>query len=209
MLRWIARSSCFVVLVVAAHFAVAQTEFSADLVDTHKDGNPTQAKIYFAKDKMRFESSGNNNNRNGGGAFIMNLATQTSTVLMPQQHMYMEMPTQSGGQRVAYNFFRTGDVENACSDWQKLGSNKGGSCRKIGSDTVNGRSTVKYEGTNASGESSTFWLDPKLRFPVKWQGKNTSGELRNIQEGSQPTSLFEPPAGYTKMDMGGMMQRPQ
>ena len=208
MLRWIARSSCFV-LVVAAHFAFAQAEFSADLVDTHKDGNPTQAKIYFAKDKMRVESSGGNN-RNGGGAFIMNLATQTSTVLMPQQHMYMEMPTKaSGGQRVSYNFFRTGDVENACGDWLQLGSNKGGSCHKVGNETVNGRSTVKYEGTNSSAETNTFWLDPKLRFPVKWQDKNNSGELRNIQEGSQPASLFEPPAGYTKMDMGGMMQRPQ
>jgi hypothetical protein len=35
-------------------------------------------------------------------------------------------------------------------------------------------------------------------------------ELRNIQEGSQPASLFEIPAGYTKFDMGGAMrQRPQ
>jgi hypothetical protein len=44
---------------------------------------------------------------------------------------------------------------------------------------------------------------------VKWQGKDSGGELRNIQEGSQPASLFEVPAGYTKMDMGGMMQRKQ
>ena len=54
-----------------------------------------------------------------------------------------------------------------------------------------------------------FWLDPKLRFPVKWQGKDGSGEMRNIQEGPQPASLFEVPAGYTKMDMGGMMQQRQ
>jgi len=44
---------------------------------------------------------------------------------------------------------------------------------------------------------------------VKWEGKNASWELRNIQEGSQPASLFEVPAGYTKFDMGSMMQRPQ
>jgi hypothetical protein len=41
---------------------------------------------------------------------------------------------------------------------------------------------------------------------VKWETKNSSGELRNIQEGPQPASLFEVPAGFTKMDMGGMMQ---
>jgi hypothetical protein len=68
---------------------------------------------------------------------------------------------------------------------------------------------VKYEATNASGEISHFWLDSKLRFPIKWQGKNSDGELRNIQEGAQPAALFEVPAGYTEMKMpGGMMQQP-
>jgi len=72
---------------------------------------------------------------------------------------------------------------------------------------VNGRSTVKYEATNSSGDVSHFWLDPKLRFPVKWEGKSNSGELRNIQEGAQPASLFEIPTGFTKMDIGSMMQQ--
>jgi hypothetical protein len=208
MLGLTVRRSCFVALLLATSFSLAQTEFSAEIVDTQKPDNPVQAKIYFAKDKMRIESK--EHNARGGGAYIMNFATQTSLVLMDQQHMYMEMPSQGQMQRgMAYSFFRTGDVENACSDWLQLAKNKGGTCHKVGSETVNGRSTVKYEGTNSSGEVSTIWLDPKLRFPVKWQGKNSGGELRNIQEGSQPSSLFEPPSGYTKMDMGGMMQQRQ
>jgi len=69
------------------------------------------------------------------------------------------------------------------------------------------RNTIEYEGTNAKSELSQIWLDPKLRFPVKWQGKGDGGELRNIQEGSQPASLFEIPAGFTKMDMGDMTQQ--
>jgi hypothetical protein len=206
-----ARSSCcfafLLVFLVTASFALAQTEFSADIVDTAKDGG-VKAKIFFAKDKIRIEPT--QNNARGGGALIMNLATQTSTVLMDQQHMYMDMPVQLANQRGAYNFFRTGDADNACADWMQQKWNKGGTCHKVGSDTVSGRSTVKYEGTNANGESGAVWLDPKLRFPVKWQGKNGGGELRNIQEAAQPASLFEVPAGYTKMDMGGMMQgRPQ
>jgi diamine N-acetyltransferase len=207
MLRWIARFSCFFALMLAASFGLAQSEFSAEIVDLQKPGTPTQAKIYFAKDKIRIESQ--NSGPRAGGAVIMNFATQTSTVLMAQQHMYMEMPTQTQSQRMSYAsaFFRAGDVENACGDWQKMGHN-GSSCHKVGGETVNGRNTVKYEATNASGEVSRFWLDPKLRFPVKWQGKNSDGELRNIQEGTQPASLFEVPAGFTKMDMGGMMQRP-
>jgi hypothetical protein len=215
LLRTIVRSSFFVALIFTALVfaalislsgpAFAQTEFSADIVNQEKSGNPTQAKVYFAKDKMRFESA--DHNGKGGGAFIVNLATHTSTVLMPQQHMYMEMPQQSMEQRGFYSFFSAGDVENACVDWLKVPRNQGGTCHKTGRETVNGRDTIKYEGTNSSGETSSVWLDPKLRFPVKWQGKNGGGELRNIQEGAQPASLFDAPAGYTKMDMGGMMQQ--
>jgi len=208
MLRLMMRTSCAVTVLLIASYALAQAEFSANIVNTSKDGNPVQAKIYFAKDKIRFEPA-EKSQRGMGGAFIVNLATQTSTVLMDQQHMYMEMPAQMANQRNAYNFFRTGDVDNACSDWLQLPANKGGTCHKIGSETVNGRSTVKYEGTNAKGETGTVWLDPKLRFPVKWQNKNGSGELHDIQEGTQPASLFEIPAGYTKFDMGSMMQRQQ
>jgi hypothetical protein len=206
MLPRITRVSCFCALMLAASFAVAQAEFSAEIVDLQKQGTPTQARIYFAKDKMRIESQTASAH---GSAVIINYATQTGDVVMAQQHMYMEMPMQAQSQRMGYAsaFFQAGDVENACGDWQKMG-HEGGSCHKVGTETVNGRSTVKYETTNASGDVSHFWLDPKLRFPVKWEGKSNSGELRNIQEGAQPASLFEIPAGFTKMDMGGMMQQP-
>lgn len=209
MLRRITRISCAVALALTASLALAQAEFSAEVVDLQKPGAPTQAKLFFAKDKIRIEATAAG--AHGGGAVIMNFATQTSTVLMPQQHMYMEMPAQAQSQRMSYTgaFFQAGDVENACGDWQKIGRNQTSSCHKVGNETINGRSTVKYEVTNANGDLSHFWLDPKLRFPVKWQGKSSDGELRNIQEGAQPASLFQIPAGFSKMDMGGMMQRPQ
>jgi len=208
MLRCVARISCFLGLMLAASFVLAQMEFSAEIVDLQKPGTPTMAKIYFAKDKMRIESQ--TGGPRSGGAIIMNFATQTSIVLMAQQHMYMEMPAQAQSQRMGYAsaFFQAGDVENACGDWQKMG-HQGASCHKVGNEAINGRDTVKYETTNASGDVSHFWLDPKLRFPVKWQGKNNDGELRNIQEGTQTANLFEAPAGFTKMNMpGGMMQQP-
>jgi len=211
MFRFLTRSLCVTSVLLAAVSALAQTEFSAEMYDLQK-GQTSQAKMYFGKDKIRFEPT--KKDVRGGGALIINLATQTNIVLMDQQQMYMEMPQQIAGQRnaYAYNFFRTGDVEAACSDWVQHYHANGASCHKIGSDTVNGRSAVKYEGTNANGDTTTFWVDPKLRFPIKAQGKNTNWELRNIEEGAQPASLFEVPAGYKKFDMGnigGMMQRPQ
>jgi hypothetical protein len=200
-----ARVSCLFAFLVTASFVIGQADFSAEIVDLQKQGTPTTVKVYFTKDKMRAESQ--TTGPHGGGVVILNFVSQTSTVLMSQQHMYMEMPAQSSNQRLGYSFFETGDVENACGDWQKVASNNTGTCHKIGSETVNGRSAVKYETTSANGDVSHFWLDPKLRFPVKWEGKNSKGELRNIQEGAQPASLFEVPAGFTKMQMpGGMMQ---
>lgn len=208
MLRCLARILFLLVLIFAGSFALAQAEFSASIVDLQKPGTPSTAKIFFAKDKMRIESQ-SANARAGGGAVIVNLASQTSTVLMPQQHMYMDMSLQSQSQRLGYNFFRTGNVEDACGDWLKVGNHQGGSCHKVGNESISGRDTVKFEATTASGVVSNFWIDPKLRFPIKWQGKNSDGELRNIQEGPQPASLFEIPAGYTKMEMpGGMTQQP-
>lgn len=206
MLRLVTRISCFLVLMLAASFVLAQVEFSAEVVDTQKSAS-NQAKIYFAKDKVRIESQGKGSQ--GGGAIVVNYATQTSIILMPQQHMYMETAAKSANQKMGFGstFFVTGDVENACGDWQKTQNQGGSSCHKVGADTVNGRSTVKYESTNSSGDVSHFWLDPKLRFPVKWEGKSSSGELRNIQEGAQAASLFEIPAGFTKMDLGSMMQQ--
>ncbi|HTZ84931.1 MAG TPA: hypothetical protein VMB66_17145 [Candidatus Acidoferrales bacterium] len=205
MFRPMVKSSCLIACLLAASFALAQTEFSADIVNTGREGGGKKAKIYFGKDKMRIESA---EQRGMGGAFIMDLSAHTSIVVMDQQHMYMEVPIQMQGRRDPYHFFQAGDAENACPDWLAQPSNKGGTCRKVGTETVNGRSAVKYEGTNAEGKSGTVWLDPKLRFPLKWQGENGgSGELQNIKEGLQPASLFEIPADYKKFDMGGMMQQ--
>jgi len=200
------RVSCFVGLLILGCLAVAQTEFSADVVDhnTHGQGRgPT--KVYFGKNKMRFDAVGDA--QRGGGSVIFDLKNESWIVLMAQQHMYMEMPSTMMESRGMFHFFQTGDPSDACADWLKVDENKGGTCRKVGTETVNGRSTIKYECTNAKGEPGAAWFDSKLRFPVKWEGKNGSGEMQNIQEGPQPASLFEIPPGYTKMDMGGM-QRP-
>jgi hypothetical protein len=196
------RRSCFVVvaLLFLASFAMAQTEFSANIANHGKEKN-AMTKVIRGKDKLFFNSA------DADGGVILDLQNGTYYVLMPKQHMYMVMPENMSESRGTFRFFATGDVENACAEWLKQADNTGGTCHKDGSETVNGRSTVKYDGTNAKGEASTVWLDSKLRFPIKWEGKNGGGELQNIQEGPQPDSLFEIPAGYKKMDMSGMMQR--
>lgn len=192
--------------VLAASAVWAQQDFSADIV-THEQGKPasTPAKMYVTKDKMRFESQGQNGHN---AAVIINFATQTSDVLMAERKMYMEFAAGQGpGAARTWAYFRATDVENACGDWQKMVSKPGGECHKVGSESVNGRSTIKYEAKSAGEDISDVWLDSKIAFPIKWQGKNSEGELQNIKEGSQPASLFEIPSDYQKMDMGAMMGR--
>ncbi len=199
MLRGI-RVFFILAFVISATAVFAQEDFSADMVTQH-DGKPMPTgKIYATKDKMRFE--GQDKGSRAGGAVVVNFTTQTSAVLMAERKMYMEMPLgqgPSGGARPY--FFRPKDVSDACSEWVQQAMNKGGTCKKIGSATVNGRSTVEYEGTNAKGETSQVWLDDKIAFPIKWQSQNGGGELQNIKEGSQPASLFEIPSDYQKFQM--------
>jgi hypothetical protein len=187
----------------------AQEDFSADIVNTKDGANQSHAKIYVTKDKWRIEGlqQGRMN-----GAVITNLSTRTSDILMPDRKMYMEFPQGQGpmGQQL-WSMYHARDIDDACSDWLKLPSNQSGTCQKVGSDTVNGRSTVKYIGTNAKGETGTMWLDKKIGFPIRWEGqKGGSGELQNIKEGSQPSSLFEIPSDYQKFQMpAGMPNMPQ
>jgi hypothetical protein len=184
-------------------------EFSADLISTRMQSNETSTpgKIYVGKDKIRLEPKEGGGMAAMGGVMIVDLSTQTSVVLLPQRHVYIETMPGRISQR-NFSFFRPADIEDACPDWQKLARKPGGSCHKVGHEMVNGRDAVKYEGTSAEGDTGDVWLDTKLRFIVQYKDKNSSGELRNIQEGSQPGSLFEIPADYQKMDMGGMMAHP-
>lgn len=105
-------------------------------------------------------------------------------------------------------------MNDACPGWEKTAEQAGtdknwGSCTKIGSDRLNGRSAVKYEGVSNKGEKGYVWVDSKLRYVVKMEDAHGTIELRNIREGSQPASLFEIPSGYTKLDMGAMMKQRQ
>ncbi len=184
-------------------------EFSADFVNTGKDkGDRTPSKIYVGQHKMRIETNDRGEN---SGAAIMDFANQKMVILVPQQKMYMDSMPRMMQERQMW--FRPEDPNNACPQYESLvkkySPNENVTCRKVGEDTVNGRPAIKYAGTSNKG-SGFVWVDPKLRFVLKWQDdKGGGGELRNIQEGTQAASLFEVPSDYHKFDMQQMMRRRQ
>src|SRR4029077_224083 len=89
MLRSLTHCLCIVAFSVASNIAIAQTEFSADVVTTKQSGSSVEMKLYLGKDKMRIESM--DKARENQGVGILNLSTQTMIVLMKQQQKYMEM----------------------------------------------------------------------------------------------------------------------
>jgi hypothetical protein len=210
VIRWMMRGSCSVVLLVIAPAGLAQ-EFSAEVVNTKPANNGRLSKVYAGKDRVRFEIA-NVNAAMGASALIFDEARHSYTVVMADRHMYMDAPL-TMVKPILTNYWRVQDVNDACPAWKKTSEEAGndrnwGSCTKIGSDTLNGRNTVKYEGVSKKGEKMHVWVDTKLNVVVKTDEGSGGFELRNIQEGSQPSSLFEVPAGYTKFDMGGAMRQP-
>jgi hypothetical protein len=201
MLRTAARLSCLLALGLMSRMILAQ-EFSADAVNL-KQGHDQINKVYMGKDKLRIEL--------GGTALIIDEGQNRSIALMTERHVYMEAP-QVMSKPVMLHLWRVADVNDACPQWKKVieqaeaGNSKWGSCTKVGGDSVNGRSTVKYQAVSSDGKTGYAWVDTKLHCVVKTEDATGGLELRNIQEGAQPSTLFEIPAGYTKFDMGSMRQ---
>ena len=80
------------------------------------------------------------------------------------------------------------------------------SCKKLGSERLNGRNTQKWEITSTRGGKGYLWVDPRLAFVIRMQDQEGLTELRNIEEGPQPPNLFELPAGYRRMETAGVRE---
>jgi outer membrane lipoprotein-sorting protein len=194
-----------IALLAGAAPALAQ-QFSADLVaDLSRPGGSVAQKIYVSNGRVRIESP-------GAGVIIVDGPAHTSYMLMPEQKMYVD---ERRGAELA-TVFAPADPENPCPEWQRLvRSTKGGpgwSCHRVGTDTVNGRETVKFQAEADDNSNKGFvWIDPKLKFMVKTETADgrSKMELRNIREGAQPPELFVIPADYKKMDLQQLMQQLQ
>ena len=190
------------VLIVTPVFAVQAPQpqpFSADMtMNPGKGAENVTGKVYFSLPKTRMDMTARGQNM----SMITNSSTQTSYMVMHQQHMYMEMhanqnnPMTRNMPKIDGSF----DPQNPCGKQADV------TCKKAGTETVNGRVCDKWVTTDKNGKTSTAWVDQKLYFPIKvLSAEGATMELTNVKEGAQPASTFEVPAGYRKMDLGGMM----
>jgi len=162
-------------------------EFSAKMVSTSA-GRTTTSKVYMKAGKFRFD-----NQMAGGSSTIVRPDLKKVWMVMTASKSYMEMAEAKEQE------------SNIPADKMK-----GEVSRKVvGSETIDGHPTTKYEVT-AKMEDKTMtsyqWWATDLNFPVKTAAVDGSWsvEYRDIKIGGQPDSLFELPAGYKKMEMPKM-----
>jgi hypothetical protein len=178
--------------------------FSADWVDSSaRSGTPKRNRVFGQNDKIRLEMYDDPGARAPSGIVLTDFAKHTALVVVPAQHMSMEMDASkvSFANPMVWQLFRPDSVEDACGSWLKIAAEHRMqmTCRKIGAEMINGRSTTKYQ---IGGSRSGFlWVDQQLRILLKMEAEGTHFELQNVKEGLQSPNLFEIPAGYRTMDV--------
>lgn len=179
--------------------------FSADMSVTSPRDRGMKGKMYMGGGKMRMDMT----TEGGKMSMITDPAKKVSYMVMHDRQMYMEMSTMMEGRGMGPmgRGPKMPDVkqmsgENPCA------SETGVTCKKVGSEMMNGRMCDKWEFTSANkSEAGTTWIDQKTHMPIKTvKADGTVMEFTNFQEGPQDASLFVPPAGYQKFDMGQMMR---
>ena len=142
----------------------------------------SHAKEYYTKEKYRFESSVDGVGITSSGFSIVRLDKNVLWTFMPEHNMYTESPASS---TMAHPWPQ--DISKA---------------KIIGTETIDGQLTDKYDDSNEKCNSSTTFLSHSSGLPVKVEihcGGDVVVEYKNTQIGDQPDSLFEMPAGYKKM----------
>ena len=157
-------------------------EFSADIVN-HVGKEIMSGKIFVSKDKIRMEMP--------ESIMIIRNDEKISWMVMPAEKMYMEQPI---------NMARTPKVSKEFPGEIQRES--------LGTEPIDGKPAEKFKVTYTEGkktESVYQWLRDGM-IPVKVEALDGSWgtEYKNISTASQPDSLFEPPADYTKMTMPSM-----
>jgi outer membrane lipoprotein-sorting protein len=188
---------------VATLAQVPPRQFAADMKFTGKSMSTT-GKLYFGGGKVRMEM----NAMGHQSIMISDPQRKVSYMLMPEQHMYMEMSTamaaQARGKKPGAPDWHMYDPTNPCSNEAET------TCQRLGPGTTDGRLCDKWLFTHKGGNTQTVWIDQKTGIPIRSESSDGNVmELTNINQGSQSSSLFEVPAGYTKLDMGAMMQGAQ
>lgn len=190
--------------------AMSDVEFSATMVQRMPQQDRTmETKIYVGDGVMRSEMKQDDKER----VTIVDTSERTAYLLNPAKKEYLKMEGGGQGQqpRPQAGMSRPPLPDEPGSPCQQ--DNPNFTCERLGAETVNGREAVKWRFEATQGQrtmTSTVWIDQELRMPIRQEmpGGMVS-ELKNIQVGDQPDSLFRVPDGYTRIEMPARPQQQQ
>jgi uncharacterized protein DUF4412 len=188
--------------IVSSAFAQAPQPFSADMATTSANTNTSvKGKFFLSLPKMRVDITDTGQQRQAGPfggkmTMLMDADAKMTYMLMPEQQMYME-----------FSMTQDNPMLQRMPKWQDLkgdpcAGRQDVTCKKVGTETINGRSCDKWEATKKDGQKDIFWVDQKLHFPIKSQTGHVTTEFTNIKEGAPDPALFKVPAGYRKFEAG-------
>lgn len=174
----------------SAQGALQLRSFSADQIHV-MNGKTKTMKVHGTADAIRMEGE----DKGKKSIVIMRFDRKVMWSLMPDQKMYVELPWASQAEWAAY----LQDVE---AQRQSLGDEQVGAyhCEKT-------RVQVTLQG---KVYTSLEWKAKELKgFVVKTQDEKGqwSNEYQNVQLGPQDPALFEVPADYKKLSLGGMFSK--
>ena len=194
----------FVAAGIPAYDPARAQEFSADVTTVGAEGQFIEAgKLSVSSGRVRFETADVPN-----AFFLVSSDANGAYLIRPAQRVFMDAAQAS---RVILLFVSV-NSDDPCPRWLAMSKLAGildqnseqetqWHCNRIGSDTISGRDTVRFQAATLDGRRRTGWIDPLLRFPLKIAAEDgMTFELRNIVEEAQPPSRFEIPPEFIKFD---------
>jgi hypothetical protein len=173
--------------------AARPTDFSADMVMLDGARTMETLKLYVSGQKSRIE--GMTAGQLGRIVAISRKDRGVTWTLYLDKNQYVETSVAAGGRP------GVGDLSGF-----DLGSLKK---EILGRETLFGHACTKMRfsmGNLPNGQPmmATAWVADDLELPLRLETMGMTQENRNLRVGPQPASLFELPAGYTKMTSPGM-----
>ena len=172
-------SILFICMTVFGVSRVSAQEFSADM-ESRMGKKVMSSKVYVADGKIRMDMP--------QGAMIIRNDEKKSFMIMDSQKMYMEQPIDLSQAPKVQKYFE-GELERT----------------SMGKETVNGHEAEKFKVTYKEKNKDILvyqWLvDGKIPAKIEAVDGKWSVDYKNLQIGAQAADLFEPPAGYSKMEM--------
>lgn len=192
------------IAVLAPHVASAQ-QFSAELLRRDAAGQISKGRLLVAGDKIRIEAPDLQT-----GFFLIRTDAKTAYFVQLDRRVFMDARQSS----ILTELLVPIDPDAPCQQWQQMaeisGSATGGAawqCNRIGTETHDGHTIVKYDMTSPRGKRYSGWIDPQLRYVVRFEADDGSTtELTNVQEVRQPDDAFMIPSGLRKFDPMQLME---